>query len=122
MNAGVLTVTSSDTNRLKVSFAPANTGDADYEVHAALLAGGLSSKVKAGENRGRLLRHDFAVLTLATASLVRGGDGAKGEFVLNKQRNAAASDLALAVWITPAGRLEPLQATGGWLARTASAR
>src|SRR5258705_3224503 len=120
--SGVLTVSSSDTNRWQVNFAPANTGSADYEVHAALLGGNLSSNVKAGENRGRLLCHDFAVLTLAKASLVRRGDVAQGEFVLNKQRNAAESDLALAVWITPAGRFEPLQATGGWLARPAPGR
>ncbi len=120
--SGVLTVSSSDTNRWQVNFAPANTGGADYEVHAALLAGNLSSNVKAGENRGRLLRHDFAVLALAKASLVRSGDVAQDEFILNKQRNAAESYLALAVWITPTGRLEPLQATGGWLARSASAR
>ena len=62
--AGVLIVSSSDTNHWQVSFAPANTDGAGYEVHAALLAGGLSSDVKAGENRGRLLRHDFVVLTL----------------------------------------------------------
>ena len=122
VKAGVLTVTSSDTNRWQVSFAPANAANADYEVHAALLAGSLSSNVKAGENRGHLLRHDFVVLKFAKASLVRSGDVAQGEFVLNKQRNAAESDLALAVWITPAGRPEPLQATGGWLARPASGR
>src|SRR6266516_1372887 len=120
VKAGVLTVSSSDTNRWHVSFAPASTGRVDYEVHAALLASNLSSNVKAGENRGRLLRHDFVVLTLAKASLVRSGDVAQGEFVLNKQRNAAKSDLALAVWITLTGRLEPLQATGGWLARPVS--
>jgi len=120
--AGVLTASSSDTNRWQVSFAPANTAGADYEVHAALLGGNLSSNVKAGENRGRLLRHDFVVLTLATASLVRSGNVAQGEFVLSKPRGAAESDLALAVWITPAGRFEPLQATGGWLARPASGR
>src|SRR6266487_1374667 len=96
MKTGVLTVSSSDTNRWHVSFAPANAAGANYEVHAALLAGGLSSNVKAGENRGRLLRHDFAVLALAKASLVRSGDAAQGEFILNKQRNAAESYLALA--------------------------
>src|SRR2546428_6578833 len=98
--AGVLTVSSADMNRWHVSFGPANAASADYEVHAALLAGGLSSNVKAGENRGRLLSHDFVVLTFARASLVRSGDVAQGEFVLNKQRNAAESDLALAVCIT----------------------
>src|SRR6266404_5814599 len=119
LKAGVLTVTSSDTNRWQVSFAPASAVGSNYEVQAALLAGGLSSKVKAGENRGRLLNHDFVVLTLAKAPLVLSGDLAQGEFALNKQRNSAETDLALAVWITPAGRPEALQATGGWLARTA---
>src|SRR5216684_4742881 len=60
--AGVLKVSSSGTNRWQVSFAPANSDGASYEVHAALLAGGSSSGVKAGENRGRLLSHDFVVL------------------------------------------------------------
>ena len=120
--AGVLTVSSSDMNRWQVSFAPANTTRADYEVHAALLAGGLSSNVKAGENRGRLLNHDFVVLTFLKASLVRSGDVAQGTFIFNKQQSPAESDLALGVWITPAGRFEPLQATGGWLARLVSAR
>src|SRR3989475_6638644 len=101
VKAGVLTVTSSDTNRWQVSFAPANAASADYEVHAALLAGGLSSNVKAGENRSRLLSHDFVVLTFAKTSLIRRGDVAQGEFVLSKQRNASKSDFALAVWITP---------------------
>jgi len=120
--AGLLTVSSSDTNRWQVSFAPVNTTDADYEIHAALLAGRLSSDVKAGENRGHRLSHDFVVLTFVKTSLVRSGDIAQGEFVLNQGRNGAESDLALAVWITPAGRLEPLQVTGGWLARPASSR
>src|SRR2546422_1165393 len=87
--AGVLTVISSDTNRWQVIFAPANTDGADYEVHAALLASGLSSDVKAGENRGRLLRHDFVVLTLVKAALVRSGDVAQGEFVLPVRPKAA---------------------------------
>ena len=104
-----------------MSFAPANRDGADYEAHAALLAGGLSSNVKAGENRGRLLSHDFVVLALVKASLAYNGSLAQGEFLLNNQPNAAKSDLALAVWITAAGRLESLQATGGWLARPASA-
>src|SRR5882672_8823723 len=97
-NAGVLTVSSSDPNRWQVSFAPPNTTGADYEVHGALLAGGLSSDVKAGENRGRLLRHDFVVLAFVQTSLVRNGNLAQGDFLLNNQPNAAESDLALAVW------------------------
>jgi hypothetical protein len=113
--AGVLTVASSDTNRWQVSFAPATTNGTDYKVNAALLAGGLRSDVKGGENRGRRLRHDFVALTLAQATLVQQGKEARGEFVLTQNPNAAGGNLALAVWITRAGRLEPVQAVGGWL-------
>ena len=120
--AGVLTVSSSDTNRWQVSFAPALAGGADYEVHAALLAGGLNSDVKSGENRGRRLSHDFVVLTVVKASLIRSGDKVQGSFDLPVRRKTPESSLALAVWITQAGRLEPLQATGGWLFRPAPGR
>lgn len=122
LKAGVLTVSSSDTNRWQVSFAPANPAAANYEVHAALLAGDLVSDVKAGENRGRQLHHDFVVLALVKAPLSRNNALTQAEFSLSVRPNAAGGSLALAVWITPAGQLEPLQATGGWLARTGSGR
>jgi hypothetical protein len=115
--AGVLTVSSANTNHWQVTFAPASAGGANYEVHVALLGGGLSSEVKRGENRGRTLNHDFVVLTLVSAALTRSGDVAQGELVLPARRNGAGGSLALAVWVTQAGRLEPLQATGGWLAQ-----
>ena len=115
--AGVLTVSSSDTNRWQVSFAPALVSGANYEIHAASLAGELISEVQAGENRGRRLNHDFAVLTVVKASLIRSGEIARGNFTLPVRQKTPESRLALAVWITQAGRLEPLQATGGWLAR-----
>ena len=115
--AGVLTVSSSDTNHWRVQFASTKTGGTDYEVHAAWLAGGLSSDVKAGENQGRLLKHDFVVLTLMNAPLIREGELARGDFVLPARTKTVGDSLALAVWITQAGHLEPLQATGGWIVR-----
>jgi hypothetical protein len=118
--AGVLAVSSSDTNRWQVNFAPVNTDGQNYEVHAALLAGDLSSDVKAGENRGRRLNHDFAVLTLVNAPLVRSGGLVQGDFVLTMPPTTTGVSLALAFWITRTGSLGPLQATGGWLVRPVS--
>ncbi len=122
VKAGVLTVSASDTNRWQVSFAPANTDGADYEVHAALLAGGLSSDVKAGENRGRRLNHDFVVTAFVTNSLTTERENLSGHFVLDfkhpKSNIQHPTRLALAVWVTRVGSLEPLQAVGGWLPST----
>jgi len=113
--AGVLTVSSSDTNRWRVTFAPANPIGPECEVHAALLACGLSSDVKAGENRGHRLNHDFVVTALTTHSLKLHGNNLEGEFELNPANNSQAKRLALAVWVTPPASLQPIQATGGWL-------
>lgn len=112
-HVGVLTATLIDTNRWRVSFAPAgSTGD--YEAYAALLVNGVASDVKAGENRGRRLHHDFVVLALVHAPLVRHGDLLAGDIRFDPPRHSSGR-LAFAAWITRAGRLEPIQATGGWL-------
>jgi hypothetical protein len=40
---------------------------------------------------------------------------AKGKFILDIARFRSSKTLALAVWVTLAGQIEPLQTTGGWL-------
>ena len=114
--AGVLKISSEDLRRWQVSFAPVSDAKREYEVHAALLANGLSSDVKAGENRGRRLNHDFAVTALAKSSLrIEGTGAAQGELVLAATVNAQPGRMAIAAWVTRVGGLEPLQAVGGWL-------
>ena len=113
--AGVLKVSATGGNHWQAVFVPVKPGAARYELHAALLAGGLSSDVTAGENKGRRLTHDFIVLTLVKAPLTLRGDEARGEFTLDPPRKTATGRPAMAVWVTQTGRIEPLQATGGWL-------
>lgn len=94
---------------LRAEFAPAapRAGE-QFEIHAALLGGGIVSKVSAGENSGETLRHEFVSLALA-----HGAPGA--EIALAAPKLAGVSRRALAVWVTRRGELVPLQATGGWL-------
>lgn len=113
--AGILTVTSTDTNRWQVSFVPEKISDAHYEIHAALLAGGIISDVKAGENRGRKLPHDFAVVNLVQIGMTTSNAVAKGRFIFPASTKNPGQTRALAVWVTRAGELEPLQTAGGWL-------
>ena len=115
VKAGVLMATTADTNHWRVSFSPAVAAGKNYEAHAALLGNGLSSDVKAGENRGRQLKHDFVVRSLIKASLTRNGEVATGEFDLLLPAKSGDGTWAIAVWVTEAGHLEPLQATGGWI-------
>ena len=119
IQAGILTVSSESTNRWRVIFTPATSGRAAYEVSAALLDSDVSSDVKAGENQGRHLNHDFAALTLVNQPLAAKADGYSAEFTLDPGPMAANGRLALAVWVSRAGELEPLQAVGGWLPKPA---
>ena len=105
--AGTLSAEFGANGVCRVTFAPVG----DFEVHVALLGGGIFSEVRAGENGGRTLRHEFVVLALKSARFTDGGV----EVNLPKSTDKAVARQALAVWVTRRGELVPLQATGGWL-------
>jgi hypothetical protein len=115
VKAGILKVTSEDTHRWQVTFTPAAAETADCEVNAALLISGVDSAVKAGENAGRHLEHDFVVLTLISRPLVHKNGEFQGAFVMPVEQKNLKGRLGLAVWVTRRGRPEPVQAVGGWL-------
>lgn len=90
----------------------------EFDATIALLGGGIVSAVKAGENRGRELRHEFVALALETVRLRRGDDGGfTGEVKLpaGPALTPKPARHALAGWVAPRGSLAPVQAAGGWL-------
>jgi hypothetical protein len=103
--------------RCQVRWSPANPGrEARYEVHVAVLGGGLFSKVTAGENRGSRLAHEFVALGLTDRPLAPQADGSQGaEFLLPDLSVSDAPRQGIAAWVTGRKELAPLQATGGWL-------
>lgn len=113
--AGVLTLRVQPDGRCVAGYVPARPAAGPWEIHVALLGHGLRSRVTAGENRGETLAHHFVVLAQAAHKL----DNAAGEggatFSLPAAPDASAPRRAVAAWVTHAGELEPLQATGGWL-------
>jgi hypothetical protein len=117
--AGVLAVTWQDDGTCRATYTPASSPKENFAVNLALLGGGIVSNVKAGENSGRALRHEFVALQLATAPLARGNDAAFTATVSiafpTDRALPAFSRRALAVWVTKRGSLSPVQATGGWL-------
>lgn len=121
-DVGVLEVKSTGTNRWSATFVPVNPAAGNFEIHAALLAGGQDTDVKAGENRGRNLHHEFAALDLVSIGMTTSHGVAHGKFILDTSRYALEKTLGLAVWITRPGELTPLQATGGWLVQPNSAK
>src|SRR3954470_22414768 len=70
--AGVLKIVSRDGDLISAKFTPSGRAAAAYDVHVARLGFDLNINVKAGENSGRKLLHDFVVLSLADAPLSAG--------------------------------------------------
>lgn len=112
--AGVLSATSSDGKTFAVEFRPEHGSGTDWEAHLALLGSGISTKIRAGENSGRNLAHDFVVLDLQTAELKSDVSAGRARLTSNESVESGARK-AVALWITARGQLLPVQATGGWL-------
>lgn len=114
--AGELTLAWQDDGTCRLDYAAPAGASGNFEVSVALLGGGIVSNVRAGENSGRELRHEFVALRLAAAPLQRGEGGTfSATLTMPARPDAGATRRAIAAWVTKSGRLQPLQATGGWL-------
>lgn len=111
---GVLRLDATDPANVRVTFQPAQDRGQAYEANVARLGFDLRTDVKAGENRGRKLAHDFVVLSLARQPLAAGGTKVN---LPAGPAAAAGKRVAIVAWITEAGATEPLQAVGGFLSR-----
>lgn len=106
-NVGALRL-KSDGDEARVNFEPAKPDSGSYEVYLATLGFGLASNVKAGENSGRRLAHDFVVLSLQKAPAL-----SEVKFKIDKSKPDKIG--AIAAWITYANDPTSIQATGGWV-------
>jgi len=112
--AGVLKVTVRNDETILVTFDPVKSTARDYDVYVARLGFGMNINVRAGENSGRNLRHDFVVLSFAHEKL---GPGTSEIHLPSRKLDATTrpNRSAVVAWVTAAGTLAPIQATGGWL-------
>ncbi len=106
-----------DGRTVTVSFAPTNQPKAAREAFVTLLGFDLRSSVKAGENRGRALSHDFVALGWERKPLAVGASGRQEVTFHLPEAPKDAGRLAVAVWVAPAsgGGAGPEQTVGGWL-------
>jgi len=119
---GALQGLSADGSFWSLTFQPTDSAAlGPYEFHAALLGFELTSDVKAGENRGRKLDHDFVVLKLEKATSRRENKNFQANITLRlRDGGIATKPRGIAVWVTLPNNPEPLQAVGGWLPSTAT--
>lgn len=109
---GVLKIAVTGNEKVTASFESSGGGSKPLDVHVARLGFGLNINVKAGENSGRKLLHDFVVLSLETAKMTAGMAELRAPATASADANSRS---AIAAWITESGQIEPLQAVGGWL-------
>jgi hypothetical protein len=96
-----------DGRRLSVTFDCKGT----WDVHASILGCDIVVPVKAGENAGRTLSHDFVALNYKEISV----SNFPAVLELAPPTVNPAKRLALAVWISLRGKPAAVQAAGGWL-------
>ena len=95
-------------NRSDNTFKVNYEGDGDYIAHIVLLAMNQVTQVKAGENRGRELEHDFVVVY---NGFQRGESS--WEFDIDFSPLVVQPD-AVAVWLTKPNSYQPEQTVAGW--------
>jgi len=76
---------------------------------------GVSRHIKAGENKGKTLVHDFVVMDYRRVPLREDSDGWAGSTPWQLEKGAQPIRYAVAVWVTAEDHIEPIQATGAWL-------
>jgi hypothetical protein len=109
-SGGQLTATLSASRTLTIQYQPAEpTPGVAWEAHVAPLGMGLQTSIRAGENAGTQMRHDFVALSLLSIPLAK--DQNSGTLTLPKPQEG---EKAIAIWVTRAGDTTPLQAVGGW--------
>lgn len=84
-----------------------------FDLHVARLGFGLNINVKAGENSGRKLLHDFVVLSLESAKM--NGVRAEVRAPNASEQKSTESRNTIVAWVTQPGQIGPLQAVGGWI-------
>ncbi len=112
---GVLDAASVDGREWKITFNPGEGLNGDFEVHVALLASGMRSNVRGGENGGKQLVHDFAALAVMDGQMQKHDNKRLALIKFSDDQFKTSGKLAVAVWVTQAGEIVPVQATGGWL-------
>lgn len=108
-DAGTLQVNLTD-GTLTASYEGGQSKKKSLQLSVAVLGFDIETAVASGENRGRILNHQFVVMD---QQIAHSRDGRWRLKLPNG--NSEIKKQAIAVWITEAGKLAPLQAAGSWL-------
>ncbi len=99
-----------------IKFVPAEGLEGkNWVANIALLGFNIRSKIDDGENRGRVLENDFAVLAFKTHKMEKYSSGSQARINLSTRDSPILADkYGLAVWVNAEDNPLPVQAAGGF--------
>jgi hypothetical protein len=111
---GVLSLDIMKFRKIRAQFRPLEKTTQEFQLHWAVLGNGLESVVKAGENKGETLRHNFVALQLDSEKLPqqKKSEAYQAEFPIPEIKSEAKTQ-SIVAWITEVGSTKPLQAVCG---------
>jgi hypothetical protein len=114
-SAGKLTV-NLENDSLRASYQPQRKPKSNMVLNIAILGFDLKVDIKAGENKGRNLTHDFVVIGYQQIAMKLSSDGiytVPAASLPNLSVNSSTK--ALVTWVNDKNNLSPIQTTGGWI-------
>jgi hypothetical protein len=112
---GVLRAERTQPEQYTVHFHPSAPSRTKLRVYGALLGNGFTTVVKAGENSGQTLRHDFVVtqFTETEMSQVKATSDWTATIHLSGKSATTPESQSVVFWVTEVGHERPLQTVGG---------
>jgi len=100
---------------IKVEFFAPHQSKTVFTAHAAILGFGIQIPVRAGENQGKRLQHDFVVLDYLESGLFKTEDYWLTHLNRHSSKKPETTREALVVWVSEGKDPSPIQVTGGWI-------
>ena len=99
-----------DGTKINAKFLAKNVNQKNWKLNVALLGFGFETKIKAGENAGEALPHDFVVIGQKSQN------SSNGSWMMDLPTTKhQAKRQGIAIWVSQIESLKPIQAVGGWL-------
>lgn len=100
-----------DDGVLKAKYLGNEIDKMPLKLNVALLGFGLETDIKAGENAGKVLKHDFVVIAQDSQK----SSNREWTMPIPKGKKHKMTRQGIAVWVSPIDKLQPIQSVGGWL-------
>ena len=113
-SVGSLTVKRSN-NEMTATYEPVSSNLGQLVLNVAHLGSNIKTDVEDGENEGKILKHDFVVLSLQQYQSSTTSGSPHWLINSSKKINTQHPTKAMAFWVTTRNDPTPIQATGGWL-------